>query len=325
MWFFGSPQKGEGLPARVRVIPVPWEPTSRFRGTASAPGRIAVAARGLECFDLELGDAWTEGIAAEAVRREFVDLDAKACEAARPVIEAGGPGEQRRLHEGLSKVELASERINEVLSECTFAVQERGGIPAVLGGDASVQFAAIREGVRRFPKLGVLHIGAHARLKVQPLGFTWAHDAVMENVLTWSGLEGPLVQVGTRQHSREEWERMQKESRIHAFPWSELAWAMGCGASWEAVARPIIEVLPDRVWISMNIDGLNPSLCPRTPNPVPGGLSWDQLVHLLRLLRESGRRVVGVDLVSVGAGDWDAAVGARVLYQLCATAILTHR
>ena len=73
--------------------------------------------------------------------------------------------------------------------------------------------------------------------------------------------------------------------------------------------------------VSFDIDGLDPSLCPHTGTPVPGGLSFPEAVTLLRVLAESGRRVVSFDLCEVapdpaGASEWDGNVGARLLYKL---------
>ncbi|MFG0260585.1 MAG: arginase family protein, partial [Phycisphaerales bacterium JB041] len=68
---------------------------------------------------------------------------------------------------------------------------------------------------------------------------------------------------------------------------------------------------------------LDPSLCPNTGTPVPGGLGFREASLLLHMLAASGKRVVGCDLVEVapGDGDWDANVGARVLFRLCMAAL----
>jgi agmatinase len=83
--------------------------------------------------------------------------------------------------------------------------------------------------------------------------------------------------------------------------------------------------LPDRVYVSFDIDGLDPSLCPHTGTPVPGGLPFNHAKAILEELRKSGKQVVGFDLVEVAPGpesepEWDANVGARVLYKLCGLA-----
>jgi agmatinase len=80
-----------------------------------------------------------------------------------------------------------------------------------------------------------------------------------------------------------------------------------------------VKTLPEKVYVSFDIDGLDPSLCPNTGTPVPGGLSYQEAIHLLREVVESGRKIIGFDLCEVGGAghEWDGNVGARILYKLC--------
>jgi agmatinase len=92
------------------------------------------------------------------------------------------------------------------------------------------------------------------------------------------------------------------------------------GMTWHEQCEQIIEQLPSNVYISFDIDGLTPDNCPTTGTPVPGGLSYQEAIYLLKLVAESGRKIVGFDLVEVAPaeeGEWDANVGARLLYKLC--------
>ena len=77
---------------------------------------------------------------------------------------------------------------------------------------------------------------------------------------------------------------------------------------------------PRDVYLSFDIDGLDPALCPNTGTPVPGGLDFHQICGLLKALVQSGRRIVGFDLVEVAPGkdgsEWDGNVGARLLYKM---------
>ena len=78
--------------------------------------------------------------------------------------------------------------------------------------------------------------------------------------------------------------------------------------------------LPEKVHVSFDIDGLDPVLCPHTGTPVPGGLAFEEATYLLSRLAASGKRIIGFDLVEVSPGkegDWDANVGARLLWHLC--------
>jgi agmatinase len=83
-----------------------------------------------------------------------------------------------------------------------------------------------------------------------------------------------------------------------------------------ALVDRIVEALPAEVYVSFDIDGLDPALCPNTGTPVPGGLSFRDVVLLLDTVA-ARRRLVGFDLNEVGAEEWDGNVAARLLYKLC--------
>ena len=101
------------------------------------------------------------------------------------------------------------------------------------------------------------------------------------------------------------------------------------GRPFGQIADKILERLPENVYVSFDIDGLDPSLCPNTGTPVPGGLSFPQVSYLLEVVAKSGRRIIGFDLCEVSSGDqnseWDANVGARVLYKLCGAAVHSNQ
>jgi agmatinase len=92
------------------------------------------------------------------------------------------------------------------------------------------------------------------------------------------------------------------------------------GKTWKRQCEEIIATLPQNIYISFDIDGLSPDLCPNTGTPVPGGFSFREMDYLLNMLATSNRRIIGFDLCEVSPGkesDWDANVGARVLFKLC--------
>ena len=91
------------------------------------------------------------------------------------------------------------------------------------------------------------------------------------------------------------------------------------GANWKQLAEEIVNQLPQKVYLSFDIDGLDRKLCPDTGTPVPGGFELEELFYLFKKIIESGRTLVGFDLCEVGVGesDWNANVGARALFKLC--------
>jgi agmatinase len=107
--------------------------------------------------------------------------------------------------------------------------------------------------------------------------------------------------------------------RIVTFYDEDIKSSMYAGKTWDNLCSEIIKQLPVNVYISFDIDGLDPKLCPNTGTPVAGGFDLHQVVHLIKKIAQSGKKIIGFDLseVSGGNGDWDANVGARILYQLC--------
>jgi agmatinase len=140
----------------------------------------------------------------------------------------------------------------------------------------------------------------------------------MHHVQAWPELEA-LVQVGLRDVAPDELQLIEENPKIHAhFDW-DLKRQRARGKTWQEACAAILTPLGQEVYLSVDVDGLDPRYCPHTGTPVPGGLELWELFHLFEELVASGRRIVGADLVEVAPGEdeWDANVGARILYQLC--------
>src|SRR5690606_11982940 len=108
--------------------------------------------------------------------------------------------------------------------------------------------------------------------------------------------------------------------KISIFQDSQLKAAQYEGKTWKSLCAEIIKLLPDNVYITFDIDGLDPKLCPHTGTPVAGGLELDQVLYLFRQLVLAGKQIIGFDLVEVAPGpegdEWDGNVAARLLYRL---------
>ena len=129
-----------------------------------------------------------------------------------------------------------------------------------------------------------------------------------------------LVQVAIRDYCHQEKEIIRNsEGRISVFYDRDNRKKLYEGCTWKDICSDIISQLPDKVYISIDIDGLDPKLCPNTGTPVPGGMEYEELMYLLNKVKESGKEIIGFDLCEVSPGDdeWDGNVGARVLYHLC--------
>ena len=318
--------------ASVVVIPVPFDATTSYRpGTARGPAAILEASKQVDLEDLQYGAIWKAGIAMLPISPSIAALSKSARKAAEPVIAAGGAVPGNRAHaKALVAVNAASERVNAFVAGEARKVLDRGAIPALLGGDHASPFGLIEELAKRHRGMGVLQIDAHMDLREAFEGFTFSHASIYHNVLTRIPSVAKLVQVGIRDFgSRERAFAENSMSRVKVFYDQAIRDRQFAGASWGAVAKDIVAALPKEVYISFDIDGLSPDHCPNTGTPVPGGLSFPEVCHLLEMLAKSGRRIVGFDLVEVAPGpngeDWNANVGARVLYKMLGATLKSQK
>jgi agmatinase len=298
---FGLPY-GEAE-SSVVIIAVPWEPTCSYGGgTSRGPAAIRSASRQLDLYDpalaeIGLSQPWVFGLHMRPDDEAIAAWNAEAC-AAR--------GDTDR-------VDALSGRMVARVREIVAAQLATGKTAGIVGGDHSVARGSITAAAASVAGLGVLHVDAHADLREAYEGYEHSHASVMHNVLADGGVEA-LVQLGIRDLSAAEARRIEEDPRIHTF-FDHTPWR----------AEEVVERLPEHVWVSFDIDGLDPALCPGTGTPVPGGLTFGQAMSLLRVLATSGRRIVGFDLVEVAPssahGEWDGNVGARVLYRLCGAAL----
>jgi agmatinase len=188
----------------------------------------------------------------------------------------------------------------------------------IVGGEHSVPLGLIRALHEQHNSFGILHIDAHADLRCAYEGFVYSHASVMYHAGRMPGIS--LCQVGIRDYWSDEADLMGASEHIHCFSDQELRRKLFEGTDWNKLCRQIIDRLPDKVYISFDIDGLSPDNCPHTGTPVPGGLSFREADYLLHCLALSPKRIIGFDLCEVAPGkdsEWDANVGARMLYKLC--------
>jgi agmatinase len=321
---FGLPHTPDE--AEVVLVPVPWEPTTSYRkGTARGPAAIKRASRQVDLFDPKLGRIYERGLAMLPEDEAIVRWNAEAVPLAEAVLEALEEGREGELEGALTRVNELSVALDARVYELSRRWLEAGKVVGVVGGDHASPFGAMRASAERWPGLGVLHVDAHADLRQAYEGFARSHASIMFNVQAELAGVSKLVQVGIRDLCEDEHRLIEGSGgRIVTCFEHERAARMLEGESFAAVMRPFVEALPELVYVSFDVDGLDPSLCPSTGTPVPGGLSFHEATWLLEAVTKSGRTLVGFDLTEVAPGpegdEWDANVGARLLYKLAGLA-----
>ncbi len=317
--------------AALHLLAVPWDATTSYRdGTRRGPAAILRASHQLDMYDRALEVTHLEGIAMIDPPAPIVALNAEARAHAEVVIAAAGR-ESAATRPHMEAVNRLSEHLNAWVRAETSARLEEGRLVGIVGGEHSVPLGAIQAIADRHPGLGILHIDAHADLRRAYEGFSHSHASIMDNVLRSCPEVRRLVQVGVRDLCDEEARAIAAAGpRIQGFFDRDLADRSFAGEPWSTTIAAILEPLPEEVYVSFDIDGLSPDLCPNTGTPVPGGLTFNQAVALITALGRSGRRIVGFDLSEVAPSrtdpddEWDGNVGARILYQLCGWTLRTQ-
>ncbi len=159
-----------------------------------------------------------------------------------------------------------------------------GKFTVAIGGEHTISIGCLRAQRDLNPELHVLQIDAHADLRDSYQGSPYSHACVMRRALE----DFPIVQVGLRSLSAEEHELIEKRD-LRPFSMNIIR----ANPNW---MNEVIDRLGQKVYLTIDLDGLDPSVCPGVGTPEPGGLGWYELIGLLRRVF-SARDVVGADIV----------------------------
>lgn len=319
-----------GLPfttheADVVLVPVPWEVTTSYGGgTSRGPKAIFDASFQVDLHHPEFPDLWKRGIAMDeepkALREQSDALKKQAKKIIDLLVEGGSKHDEAKAAKAQKLINAECAVMNECVEARTGQWLDEGKLVGLVGGDHSTPLGFFRALAKRRKSFGILHIDAHMDLRKAYEGFTFSHASIMYNALDLAPLK-KIVQVGIRDLCAQENDVVKaQKGRVSVHRSADLRKQQYEGTTWKKQCDRIIAELPDLVHISFDIDGLDPTLCPHTGTPVPGGLAFEEATYLLSQLARSGKRIIGFDLVEVSPGpkdEWDANVGARLLWHLC--------
>jgi agmatinase len=323
--------------AQLVLIPVPWEVTASYgSGTSSGPELIFEASSQVDLYDIEVKNAYECGYymlpIPKKMKAQNVSLRREALKVNKTLqnLKKLTPAQTKIQN----KINKAAEDMCEYVYKNTKEILKENKSFGVIGGDHSVPYGAIKAlSEHTKGNFGILHIDAHLDLRDAYLGYQHSHASIMNNVAQLPHAPKKIVQFGIRDFCEDEVEFMNSQkgkfTTYYDLPTKKKLLS---GKSWLEICKEAIAELPDQIYVSFDIDGMDPTLCPNTGTPVPGGLSYEQTLALFSTIHEMGKKIIGFDLVEVSGGtdksnpnyEWNGNVGARMLYKLCGWAMVTQ-
>jgi agmatinase len=320
---FGLPTNEDN--ARLVILPIPWEVTVSYNaGTARAPEAMLKASFQIDLYDPEMPEAWKQGFYMRPVDKKVLMKSDYLRKEAELYIDYISRGEEVAANQFMSKtlreVNEGGVFLNNWVYEQTKVLLQKDKLVGILGGDHSAPLGYMKAIGEKHGNFGILQIDAHCDLRDTYEGFNYSHAGIMFNALKEIPQLERLVQVGVRDYSQSEWEYITNSGyKVITYFDKDIKTRQFDGETWKSLAEDIVSKLPQNVFISFDIDGLDRKLCPHTGTPVPGGFEMEETFYIFRKVMESGRKIIGFDLSEVGISDndWNSNVGARVLFKLC--------
>ncbi len=244
--------------ARFAVIPVPYEATTSY-GQGTKNGPAAIIR------------------ASHAVEYFDEELDAET-------FRRFGIATMKPVAFGGLRHEEAMKKITGIAGK----VIDDGKCPVGLGGEHTLTFGLVKAFIERFgDDFSVLQIDAHSDLRESYEGSVWSHASVMKRI--WD-MNRNIVQVGIRAQCLDERKLIVKH-KINTFYAKDI-----CGK--KGWIEKVVQRLKKKVYITIDCDGIDPSVIPATGTPEPGGLSWFETVGLMREVCRK-KQVIGFDVVEL--------------------------
>ncbi|HEV7621193.1 MAG TPA: arginase family protein, partial [Flavisolibacter sp.] len=269
-------------------------------------------------------DGWRQGFYLKEADRKILfksDYLRKEAELYIDYISKGEHVEDNQfIRKTLKEVNEGSYFLNNWVYQQTKSLLDNNKLVALLGGDHSTPLGFIKALGEKYGDFGILQIDAHCDLRDSYEGFVFSHASIMYNTLKEVPQIKKLIQIGIRDYSSGELEFIQQnKDRIRTYFDKEIRERQFEGETFKQIADEIVKELPQNVYISFDIDGLDPKLCPNTGTPVQGGFETEQIFYIFNKIRQAGKHIIGFDLCEVSTSEncWDANVGARVLFKLC--------
>ena len=313
--------------ADVVIISTPWSVTADFgRGATYTPDAIIEASVKGGAYDISSGLSIAGRVATAEIDYDIQELSEQLGREAERVSHHTSGGAIYPADHISRKVEHINAGF-AAMQQSTYnqakRYAEQGKCVAVIGGDHSVAYGAVKAVAECHNGVGVLFIDAHADFRQEPQ-YDFSHRSVARNIVEDIALVEKLVAVGVRDISHEEALAVEASPKSEIFLAESLAAERFEGRSWGDLCREIVCRLPEKVYVSLDIDALKIEFCHNTNAPVPGGMTFDEVIYLINSVVASGRKIVGFDISEIVPNleyTMDATVGARLLGKMIVAAL----
>ena len=268
--------------AKIALIPVPYDSTTSFR-SGSRDGPEAMITASYGLEDYDF-----------ELELDVSEIGIHTTGAIEPHMAGPGP---------------MTQRIKDVVT----TYLDMGKTVGLLGGEHSITIGSVQAHIEAYPSLSVLYLDAHADLRDEYMGTPFGHASAARRAYECC----PIALAGVRSLCKEEHDFIRNND-IPVWYWRPESGDGSSGNSPES----ILESLSDTVYVSVDLDVLDPALMPAVGTPEPGGMAWHQLVSLLAKVAES-RRIVGFDVCELAPADGPPAcsyTAAKLVYKLVAYA-----
>ncbi len=235
----------------------------------------------MDLFDPDVKDGWKSGFYMKPIDRKVLlksDYLRKEAELYIDYISKGDDVLANKfMCKSLKEINEGSIVLNGWVYDQTKALLQKGKLVGLIGGDHSTPLGFLKAIAEQEGYFAILQIDAHCDLRVFYEDFKYSHASIMHNALSEIPQLKKLVQVGVRDYSEDENQYvLNNPDRITTYFDKDIKERQFEGATWKTIVDEIVETLPEKVYISFDVDGLDPKLCPNTGTPVAGGFEAEQ-------------------------------------------------
>ena len=316
-------EKTSPADADLVIVSAPWSVTSDYgHGATYTPDAVIDASAYSNLYDVESGFSAEGRVATAEIDYNIQEYSEHLGRDAERIANRSFDGATPGVEYATRKVK----HINEGFAEMHKSIYKQtkhwvsqGKTVAVIGGDHSVSLGAVKAMAECYNDLGVLFIDAHADYAQEGETFAYSHRTIARNIVEEIPSVSRLVEVGVRDIDKAELDLLLANDKVELFLAERVAAKRFEGESWGNLCREMVEKLPQKVYVSLDIDALKIEFCTHTNSPVPGGMTFDEVVYLVNCVVKSGREIVGFDITEVVSNiddKMDAIVAVRLLTKM---------